>query len=334
MTYATMKARATALLDALVAGAPVESAYHDNAVWRGVHPFNERTGHAQIADVWNTLRSAIPDMERRTQMVLGGPNLPDTRVTTDRAADLVACSGVLQGTMRGDLLGIPATNGTVSVRFCEAHELRDEKIVQSWVMFDLLDLMRQAQCWPLPQSLGAEAQWQHPATGDGVRLTTSTTDSRAMDTVLKMHGALGNFDGKSLDSMNHGHYWTDTFMWYGPAGIGSTRGLEGFRAHHQIPFLRAYNDREGAGHYIRISDGPYAVTGGWPSVRGTHTGEWLGMAPTGRMIEMRVMDFYRLDGDKIAENWVPMDVIHIALQMGVDLFARVRHMTGQPDLTL
>jgi predicted ester cyclase len=134
--------------------------------------------------------------------------------------------------------------------------------------------------------------------------------------------------------MNHGHYWTDTFMWYGPAGIGSTRGLDGFRAHHQIPFLRAYNDREGAGHYIRISDGPYAVTGGWPSVRGTHTGEWLGMAPTGRMIEMRVMDFYRLEGDKIAENWVPMDVIHIALQMGVDLFARARHMTGQPDLTL
>jgi hypothetical protein len=58
------------------------------------------------------------------------------------------------------------------------------------------------------------------------------------------------------------------------------------------------------------------------------------MAPTGRMIEMRVMDFYRLEGDKIAENWVPMDVIHIALQMGVDLFARARHMTGQPDLTL
>ncbi|MEM6307735.1 MAG: ester cyclase, partial [Pseudomonadota bacterium] len=157
----------------------------------------------------------------------------------------------------------------------------------------------------------------------------------AMDIVLAMHAALGAFDGKSLDTMPHADYWTDQFMWYGPAGIGTSRGLSGFRAHHQIPFLQAFPDRRGASHYIRIGDGPIAVTGGWPSVTATHTGEWLGMAPTGRKIDMRVMDFYRLDASgRIAENWVPMDVIYIALQMGVDLFARLRHITGQPRLTL
>ena len=50
---------------------------------------------------------------------------------------------------------------------------------------------------------------------------------------------------------------------------------------------------------------------------------------------MRVMDFYRIDpSNRIAENWVPIDVAHIALQMGVDLFQRMRHLTGRPRQTL
>jgi hypothetical protein len=54
-------------------------------------------------------------------------------------------------------------------------------------------------------------------------------------------------------------------MWYGAGGIGTTRGLKGFEDYHQIPFLVAFPDRKGSdiGHFIRIGDGHYAVTGGW-----------------------------------------------------------------------
>jgi hypothetical protein len=38
-------------------------------------------------------------------------------------------------------------------------------------------------------------------------------------------------------------YRHDDFTWYGPAGIGSTRGVDGFRAYHQGPFLEAFLDR-------------------------------------------------------------------------------------------
>ena len=155
-----------------------------------------------------------------------------------------------------------------------------------------------------------------------------------MDVVLAMHAALGRFDGKSLDSMPHAEFWHPDFMWYGAAGIGTTRGLEEFRAHHQIPFLVGFPDRLGSGHYIRISDGNYAVTGGWPSVTGTHLGPWLGMPATGKRINMRVMDFYRQADGRICENWVPIDIIDMARQMGVDVFERVRHMTGKPRLSL
>lgn len=43
---------------------------------------------------------------------------------------------------------------------------------------------------------------------------------------------------------------------------------------------------------------------------------------------MRVMDFYHLVDGRIHENWVPIDIIHIMLQMGVDVFARLRHLRG------
>jgi predicted ester cyclase len=64
---------------------------------------------------------------------------------------------------------------------------------------------------------------------------------------------------------------------------------------------------------------PTATT--WSQVVGTHSGEWLGLPATGRIIEMRVMDFYRLEGNRIAENWVPIDVIYIIKQMGYDIIA-------------
>ena len=46
------------------------------------------------------------------------------------------------------------------------------------------------------------------------------------------------------------------------------------------------------------------------------------------------MDFYRLDKGLLAEDWVPIDIIDILQPLGIDVFARVRHLTGTPRLTL
>jgi predicted ester cyclase len=116
-------------------------------------------------------------------------------------------------------------------------------------------------------------------------------------------------------------------MWYGPAGIDTTRGLKGFEDYHQIPFLVAFPDRGGSdlGHFIRIGDGHFAATGGWHYLQATHTGnDFLGVPSTGKRLSMRVMDFYRCDNETIIENWVPFDIPHLLLQMGVDVFGRMR----------
>jgi len=47
---------------------------------------------------------------------------------------------------------------------------------------------------------------------------------------------------------------------------------------------------------------------------------------------MRVMDFYRREGDLIVENWVPIDMIHVLLQTGYDVFDELQSQTKQRDI--
>ena len=56
----------------------------------------------------------------------------------------------------------------------------------------------------------------------------------------------------------------------------------------------------------------------------------MGMPAPGKTIEVNVMDFYRLEGRRIAENWLPIDVLGMASQMGCDIFERLRHYDGHP----
>ena len=89
------------------------------------------------------------------------------------------------------------------------------------------------------------------------------------------------------------------------------------------------------GEYICFGDGPYAATGGWPAMALTHTGPgWLGLPPSGRAITLRVMDFYRIEDGLIAENWVPIDILNALDQLGMDVFARLRHQRGEPRRSL
>jgi len=313
----------------------IRDGYHDSANVNVTHPINELTGLDTVWEqYWQPLRHALPDMERRDDMVAGGRY---------RDGNWIGCLGAYLGTFEQDLFGIPATQGVVTIRFAEGHELRDGKIVTSYVFIDLMDLMYQVGYFPIMPSLGREMYWLPPMTHDGVILTPQDEERSKLtiETILKMHAALGYYNSQPptrevLDEMEMVKHWHPNFMWYGPAGIGTTRGLKGFEDYHQIPFLVAFPDRGGTdvGHFIRIGDGYYAVTGGWGYLQMTHTGHgFLGMPPTGRRIAMRVMDFYRCDDETICENWIPIDIPHILMQMGIDVFGRMRHQFRQHNPT-
>ncbi len=52
------------------------------------------------------------------------------------------------------------------------------------------------------------------------------------------------------------------------------------------------------------------------TMRGTHRGAFFGVPPTGNKIEVRAMNFYRLEGGQIAEEYGQPDLLGLLQQIG------------------
>ena len=61
--------------------------------------------------------------------------------------------------------------------------------------------------------------------------------------------------------------------------------------------------------------GDHVATRG--SFSGTHTGEFMGIPPTGRSFHCTYSDIWRLEHGKGRENWVQMDMLGLMQQLGV-----------------
>ena len=53
------------------------------------------------------------------------------------------------------------------------------------------------------------------------------------------------------------------------------------------------------------------------TVRGTHKGEWMGIPPTNKRMEIGGIAIHRLAGGKIVEDWANMDMLGAMQQLGV-----------------
>lgn len=186
----------------------------------------------------------------------------------------------------------------------------------------------QAGAWPMVPSLGREWHVPGPATQDGLVPGPHDGERSAASLTLvsEMLAALGNFAEGGVEAMRLEDYWHPRFSWYGPSGIGTARGVAGFRNWHQIPFLNAMPDRVGSvgkGHLF--GDGNFVGFTAWPGMRMTISDNgWLGIAPANQKITMRSLDFWRCENGLIRENWVLVDILDVYHQLGIDVFARLR----------
>ncbi|OAN77112.1 hypothetical protein A8B78_14735 [Jannaschia sp. EhC01] len=321
------KARMWGHLSALAGGGKVATHFAPDAVAEIAHPYGTSAGPA-LARFYADLHRALPDAEWRPEIFIAGHNHPDTRTDAPRFSPLVGSFGHWQGTFTEPLLGIAPTGGVVHLRICEVHHLNDAgQIARAWILPDFLDLMDQVGQFPLPPMRGARGMWPGPKGGGGVRMgaVDEAGGNAAMAAVLDMHNALNTHVGADVSGLTMAH-WDPNFMYYAAAGIGMCRGVDGFRRHHQIPFRKAVPDRHSKGHFVRIADGRFALTGG--RLYATQTGPYLGMPATGRQVWMDVMDFYHFDAHSdahsngaglITENWLPFDIPLMAHKMGVEL---------------
>jgi predicted ester cyclase len=329
-TLQTVKAQVWQALDALpgdVAGGAIDRTlaahFHPECAWHTSHPINELSGLREIGEkFWAPFLAAFPDLERRTDIFFGGEF--DGRFVGG-AGTWVCATGHYVGTFTQHWLGIPAHGAPAFIRFGEFYRVANGRIVEARVLLDLVGLMRQAGHPVLPASTGLDLLVPGPHGHDGLLLAAHdpAAGQHTHAVLQRMIDGLMAFDQHDLKSMGMEQFWHPRMMWYGPSGIGTTRAIAGFQQHHQAPFLRAFPDRKGAGHRARIAEGNYVASTGWPSVRATHAADYLGVPATGKPITMRVMDWWRRDGELLRENWVFIDLPHLMLQMGVDLFARL-----------
>lgn len=123
-------------------------------------------------------------------------------------------------------------------------------------------------------------------------------------------------------------FWTENMVWRGPAGIGTMHGVEEFETRVRQPMIRAIPDKVGEDE-IRIAEGDYVAATGCQ--KATHTGDWLGIPASGQQIELRyIMDFWRVEGDKLAENWVLIDILGLLEQVGYDVEKVLKFIGSKP----
>ena len=81
-----------------------------------------------------------------------------------------------------------------------------------------------------------------------------------------------------------------------------------------VAFLAAFPD-------LRITHDNVIAEGDKVAIRwsltGTHKNEFVGLAPTGRVITMTGIDIFRITGGKIVELWQNMDQLGVMQQLGI-----------------
>ena len=301
----------------------LDAAAAPDATFRLCHPFGDMDGPDAFHDrALAPLKAAWPDAERRDWIAMEGKD--------EHGHQWVGLGGHFMGTFARPFLDIPPTGHLAHMRFHEFYRIEDGRIAEMQAIWDLPEVMMQAGAWPMAPSLGREFCVPGPASGDGLHRAPDAdggrqSRERVVDMLehLKRHPSQGGPEVMEME-----RFWHPRMNWYGPAGIGTGRGIAGFRDWHQIPFLNGMPDR---GQYLDeityhfFGDGPYVAVTGWPNMIQTVTADgWLGIAPAGQRITMRSLDFWRLEDGLIRENWVLVDLLDAHRQLGVDVLARMR----------
>lgn len=302
---------------------------HHEIEWNGPNPYQVQNGlETHLKEFWEPFINAFPNIEKNSYVLLGGED-KDGR-------EWVSSTGYYRATFVNDWLGIPHTGRPMFIRFGEWCRMEHDKILEVYVILDIIDVMRIAGVNPVYPWWGSSELALGPATQDGLWIRDYDEDEAktTLNIISKMGDSLVSYDFKNLKSMHQWDYWdVDRMIWAGPGGIGQTRGLKGFENYHQLPWLRAFPDRSTHGPNQEMpgfAEANFSCVGCWSGGSnpfGTHTGgDLMGMGATGKAMHLRDFDWYRVENGKIIENWCMIDNIHLLDQLGVNLFDRMEKM--------
>ena len=122
-----------------------------------------------------------------------------------------------------------------------------------------------------------------------------------------------------IDEVQNGHdidaletIFAHDFVDHAQTFDGLFQGIEGLRQGY-VEMLRAFPDYRVSVHDV-IAEGDRVVT--YKTISFTHEGIFQGYPPTGRQIDIQVIDIFRIEGGLIAECWLQFEELKLLQQLG------------------
>ncbi|MDB1125045.1 nuclear transport factor 2 family protein [Vibrio algarum] len=302
----------------------------EDYLWRGVYPFREQQGADAVAEVfWTPMMKSITRLQRRQDIFIGGTN----EISGEQ---WVMSMGHFMGLFDAGWLGIRATGKMMSIRYAEFTCVENGKITKSGLFMDLLGVMEQAGCYPLPPSTGRHFVYPGPRDHNGLLFEDAPEEEgvATLDLVNKMVddlSALNDSGAMGCPPEVLEKSWSKDMIWYGPCGIGASYTIPRYQQQHQLPFRNNLTDKKFNGHVCRFAEGNFACFFGWPNLSNTPIGGFLGLPGGEIRADMQVVDVYYRKGDKLSENWVFIDLPYWLKQQGLDVFERTQQIMN-PEL--
>ena len=221
-------------------------------LWRGMHPFNEKTGPEAVARAfWEPCKRAFMPLQRRQNIFFAGRNFMDGYRT-----EWVCSMGHLLGLFDAPWLGIRPTRKMSFLRYAEFHRIEGGRIAETALFVDIMGVMHQAGLRVFPESTGATVVTPGPQTQDGLLFdahpeaegrTTMALIQRMIDRLLAT-GVRTLKEDLELD-------WHEDMLWWGPAGIGAAYTHGRYIEQHCRPFEDGLEFLTHHGHVLEFAEG-------------------------------------------------------------------------------
>ncbi len=274
-----------------------------------------------LLEIWNQGNLAVADEIFATDFVNHDPSRPDVTdlesykgwVVWNRTVfsdfhieihymvaegDKVAACWTVTGTHQGE----PTPTGKqMTLTGMNIHRLAGGKIVEAWWVHDTLALMEQLGVMPPTRE---DYAWGEPleVTGDpGDPETNKAIVQRMIDEVMNQQN-MGVIDEVfAADYLMH-----DPAAW--PMEV---KGPEGFKQWAGMMLEPYFSDSHTSADLIAEGD-KVAVYWTWS---GTHTGEFMGIPPTGRQIAITGITIHRFANGELVESWASYDMMGMMQQL-------------------
>lgn len=295
-----------------------------SAQWCGVYPFDTPVDPAGAAALfWAPFLSSFSNVQRREDIFFAATNS-----IHDTSAVWTMSMGHLMGLFDAPFLNIPPTRKITMLRYAEFNRVVNGKIEETAFFCDIPHLMAQAGIDRFAHQTAAHLVQPGPRTHDGLLFTPQDPAEGAktlaiIDRMIDAISAANEDPDARTPRQELLENWTEDMAWWGPEGIGATYTIDRYIEQHQGPFRAHINDRTFNGHLCRMAEGNYGAFFGWPNLTLTNGDQFMGVPGSDVRADLRVVDVYRREGEKLAENWIFFDTLHFLKMQGVDVLAEL-----------